>query len=328
MCNKCQELIVKQRYQVLLLKNQGYNISEIARIARISRDTLYRWLRNKDTFGLPGLANTARVPKHHPKEYSPYVKFLIKDIREKYKGIGPDKIQIKLGKYFGIDISTSGIAKELKRANLIKKIKTKRKNNLCQYLEKHKKRYLPGDKIEVDVKFVFKTRKSRLFQFSSIDKDTAIVNGSLVDCSDNYQAIRFLKQISFFYPFKIKIIQTDNASYFTNYYTGYKKSIDPDNPKIHPFDKACFKLKVDHYLIDKGKPQQNGKVERFHRTVDDEFYTRYSFKDKDDLIQRFKEYLRYYNNEREHLALDGLTPLEKLRTYKQYMHISYLPTVR
>jgi hypothetical protein len=195
-------------------------------------------------------------------------------------------------------------------------------------LEENKKKYLPGSKIEIDVKFVFKTRSSKLFQFSAIDQDTAIVDGGIVDCPDNYQAICFLKKIVLFYPFKIKIIQTDNASYFTNYYTGYKKSIDPINPKIHPFDKACLNLKVDHFLIDKGKPAQNGKVERFHRTVDDEFYTRYSFQDKDDLIRKFRKYLTYYNHEREHLALDGLTPLEKLRTYKQYAHISYLPSVR
>ncbi len=67
--------------------------------------------------------------------------------------------------------------------------------------------------------------------------------------------------------------------------------------------------------IDKGKPAQNGKVERFHRTVDDEFYSRYCFQDKDDLIRKFREYLVYYNHEREHLSLNGLTPLEKLRTY-------------
>lgn len=327
MCNKCQDLVMKQRYQMLLLRNQGYKISEIARIARISRDTLYRWLKNKELLGLAGLRDLSRIPKHHPKEYSPYIKFLVKELREQYKGIGPDKIRLKLKKFFNIEISASGIAKELKRAHLVERIKTKRKN-LCQYLEKYKKKYLPGDKIEIDVKFVFKTRKSQLFQFSSIDQDTAIVNSKIVDCIDNYQAIHFLKRIIFFYPFRIKIIQTDNAGYFTNYYTGYKKSVDPSNPKIHPFDKACLNLKVDHFLIDKGKPAQNGKVERFHRTVDDEFYTKYSFRNKDDLTRKFREYLRYYNYEREHLSLNGLTPLEKLRTYKQYAHISYLPTVR
>lgn len=328
MCNKCQVLVMKERYKILLLKNQGYNITEIAKIARVSRDTLHRWSKNKKLWGLTGLKDSARIPRHHPKEYSPYVKFLVKDLREKYNSLGPNKIGLKLKKYFGIEISTSGIAKELRRAGLVVKPKTKRKNNLCQYLEKHKRRYLPGDKIEIDIKFVFKTRKSKLFQFSAIDQETAIVDGDIVDCADNYQAICFLKKIILFYPFRINIIQTDNASYFTNYYTGYKKSIDPDNPKIHPFDRACLSHKIDHFLIDKGKPAQNGKVERFHRTVDDEFYSRYLFQDKDDLMRKFREYLIYYNHQREHLSLNGLTPLEKLRTYKQYTHISYLPIVR
>ena len=62
-------------------------------------------------------------------------------------------------------------------------------------------------------------------------------------------------------PFKITGIKTDNDSIFTNRYTGYAKSTDPLNPKIHIFDN-CQRHGVYHYLIDPGKPQQNGKVER------------------------------------------------------------------
>lgn len=321
MCKKCVENIMRERYRIILAKKiKSYCLSDLERLTGKSRTTIWRWERRLANKGLSGLIDINKRPNHHPQEYSPYIKFLIRELRNKYH-IGPDKIKIKLVKYFNINISVSGIAKELRRSGLVISRKKKRKN-ICHYSEK--KRYLPGDIIQLDVKFVFKTRKSKLFLFSSIDNDTRIALSRITESSDNYQAIRFLKRTKIFYPFKIKIIQTDNAPYFTNYYTGYTKSTDPEKPKIHLFDQICDKLQIEHYLIDKGKPAQNGRVERFHRTLDDEFFSRYRFRNQNHLLSKFREYLHYYNHQREHLGLDGLTPLEKLRSYPQYKHIKYL----
>ena len=290
---------MRQRYRVILAKKiKGYSLSDLERLTGKCRTTIWRWERRLANKGLSGLIDSQKTPNHHPKEYSPYVKFLIKDLRDKYP-IGPDKIKIKLAKYHNINISVSGIAKELRRSGMIVTKKRKRRNS-CHHIKR--KIYLPGDIIQIDIKFVFKTRKSQLFCFSSIDNDTRIAHTKIVETMGTSEAIRFLRKTQGFYPFKIKIIQTDNASYFTNYYTGYTKSSDPLKPRIHPFDRICSKLDIEHYLIDKGKPAQNGRVERFHRTIDDEFFSRYRFRDRDHLISKFREYLSYYNNEREHLG--------------------------
>jgi len=63
-------------------------------------------------------------------------------------------------------------------------------------------------------------------------------------------------------PFRIKAIKTDNGSNFTNRYTRYSKSSDPLNPKPRCLDILCQKYNIIRYLIDPGKPAQNGKVER------------------------------------------------------------------
>lgn len=321
MCRKCVENMIKNRYRIVLAKKiKGYRWKELVRLTGKHRITLWRWSQKLQRQGLTGLANSSTKPVHHPKEYSSYLKFLISDLRNHYLE-GPDKIKLKLRKYYDIDISVSGIAKELTRSGLVMSRK-KRRKNFCHHWRK--KQYLPGDKIQMDPKFVFKSRASQLFQFSAIDLDTCVVFANIYDNTGNSEAIRFLIQTKQFYPFGLRVIQTDNAGYFTNYYTGYTKSTDPTHPRLHPFDLTCAKLNLEHYLIDKGKPQQNGKVERFHRTVDDEFYDRYRFRNKTHLLSKFREYLDYYNNEREHLGLGGLTPLEKLQTYPQYQHIYHI----
>jgi len=61
------------------------------------------------------------------------------------------------------------------------------------------------------------------------------------------------------------------------------KSSDPMNPRLHPIDLECQRLNIIHYLIDPGKPAQNGKVERSHRTDQEHFYDLNKFNSALDL---------------------------------------------
>ncbi|KUK96670.1 MAG: Transposase [Parcubacteria bacterium 32_520] len=84
-------------------------------------------------------------------------------------------------------------------------------------------------------------------------------------------------------PFRIRSIKTDNGSCFTNRYVGYNKSTDSLNPRLHEFDITCQRKNIIHYLIDPGKPAQNGKVERSHRTDQERFYDYNIFRNRDDI---------------------------------------------
>jgi len=128
----------------------------------------------------------------------------------------------------------------------------------------------------------------------------------------NGNACTFLKKLIKQASFKITAVKTDNGSCFTNRYTGYLKSADPINPRLHPLDLLCNKLGIEHYLIDPGKPQQNGKVERSHRTDQEHFYDQVSFKTPDELKYKLRLWNMYYND-LEHCGLDGLTPNQALR---------------
>jgi len=58
------------------------------------------------------------------------------------------------------------------------------------------------------------------------------------------------------------------------------------NPRLHALDVLCQKYNIIHYLIDPGKPAQNGKVERSHRTDQEMFYERNTFKNLNELKQK------------------------------------------
>ena len=84
---------------------------------------------------------------------------------------------------------------------------------------------------------------------------------------------------------------------------------------IHALDRFCGRNSIIHYLIDPGKPAQNGAVERSHREDQEKFYEQNTFKDYSDLQKKLEEWNIYYNN-LEHCGLNGKTPNEYLTDYK------------
>jgi transposase InsO family protein len=318
-CPHCK-MNMREKWLKLHLE-QGMPITEVAKLAGFHQDTLYIWKRNYLEKGIEGLMDKSRAPHNHPNEYSEEIKERIKFLRKEGRGIGPDIIRLRLKKRFDLEISRSGIAGFLNRKGLVNEKLSRRIKNKKQRIRKCKI-HEPGELNQIDIKYAVKSLANYWFyQYSAIDWLTGIAYGNIYELESNFESVLFLKSLVGFYPFKIKGVQTDNASVFTNRYTGYLKSSDPMNPRLHAFDLLCKELDINHYLIDPGKPAQNGKVERFHRTCEQEFYQRETFKDLNSLRKKFRDFLHYYNNEREHLGLNGLTPLEKLQTLPNYEKI-------
>ena len=65
--------------------------------------------------------------------------------------------------------------------------------------------------------------------------------------------------------------------------------------------------------LKRGTPQLNGKVERSHRSDQQEFYQLLSYKGDVDLEAKLDEWERFYNFARPHGAHNGQTPYEALR---------------
>lgn len=69
-----------------------------------------------------------------------------------------------------------------------------------------------------------------------------------------------------------------------------------------------------HVYIKPRSPQLNGKVERSHRSDQDEFYQLLSYKDDVDLNKKLEAWEQFYNFNRPHGAFNGKTPYEVLRS--------------
>jgi len=280
-------------------------IKQMSRVCPFSERALKYWLANFRLDGMAGLENKSTRPKSQPNETPIRTKERIIEIRKQTK-LCAKKLNYKLVKE-NIAVSDRLIGKIIKTEGLVRKYRIRKLK--YKYI---KLPLLPGALVEVDIKFVPKKLKNKqYYQFTAIDCSSRWRYLKIYDNSGNGNAIKFLEELIKIAPFKIRAIKTDNGSCFTNRYTGYQKSADPLNPRLHTFDLFLMRNNIMHYLIDPGKPAQNGKVERSHRTDQEMFYNRHKFKTVLGLERAIKQWNNNYNN-LEHCALDGLTPNEAL----------------
>lgn len=280
-------------------------MKDCARVFPHGKRTLERWVALYKKEGEAGLAPRSTRPKTHPVETPIHIKEKVIAMRRKKK-VCALKLKWKLEKE-GIVIHERTIGKILKAEGMIRTYRVR----------KTKYKYIkiplqPGEMIEIDVKYVpEEVEGRRYFQYTAIDCATRWRYLEAYDNQTNLHSIRFLKTVLQKFPHRIRSVKTDNGSIFTNYYTGTNKRSDMTVKTIHAFDEFCASEGIIHYLIDPGKPAQNGKVERSHRSDQETFYDRNVFRSFPDLQKKLRRWNMEYND-LEHCGLGGKTPNEML----------------
>lgn len=306
MCTKLPESPLEERLRwVLPMINKDIRLVDASKVFPGGKRTLERWVSAYRQNGEAGLMPKSTRPKTQPKETPIRIKERIIELRKETK-LCAEKLNYKLKKE-NIDVHDRTIGKIIKIEGLTRKYRTRKLK--YKYI---KVPLAKGDLVEIDIKYVPDLiRNKRYYQFTAIDCASRWRYMKIYDDFGNGSAIDFLNRLINVANFRIRAIKTDNGSSFTNRYTGYLKSSDPINPRLHPFDLECQKYNIIHYLIDPGKPNQNGKVERSHRTDQEMFYDRRKFKTVLGLKRAIKQWNEQYNN-LEHCALNGATPNEYL----------------
>ena len=121
-----------------------------------------------------------------------------------------------------------------------------------------------------------------------------------------FSTLHCLNQIGDRFSIRFAEALTDNGPEF-----GPRQSLVKNN---HPFERLLMELGIKHRYTRPYRPQTNGKVERFWRTLNEDLIEGTHFESishfKDELFQ----YLLYYNKLRPHQALAGKTPEEISKT--------------
>ena len=307
MCTKMPESIKEERLRwILPIHLKQVKISDVVKVCPYGKRTLERWLASYREHGEEGLNPKSTRPKTNPKETPIHIKERVLTERRETK-LCALKLRYRLEKK-GVNLHERTIGKILKVDNLVREYRIRKPS-----LKKIKVSLKPGELIEIDIKYVpSKIDGLRYYQYTAIDCASRWRHLEVYDQQASISAIHFIHKVISRFPYQIRAIKTDNAAIFTNRYCGYQKSSDPLNPRLHSFDLECQRLNIIHYLIDPGKPAQNGHVERSHGFDQSHFYDEIEYGTKQQLNYQLRLWNMWYNN-LEHISLNGKTPMEALQ---------------
>ena len=291
------------------------NINWVSAEFGISRKTFYKWWPRYAKEGLPGLRDRSKRPRSHPKAAPKEIAQLITKLRHK-SNYGPRRLAFYLMRDYGVKISVYGVYRVLVRTGEIKPRKHRPRKKPVYY-----QMLYPGQRVQVDVKYMPKIRLRdrpevyQEYQYTAIDDCTRLrfiwVYQEL--CPAN--SVDFAQRMLAFLPFPIEEVQTDHGTEFTYIFMPWVK-------RTHPFEEFLNGGGIRHKLIPIATPKQNGKVERSHRTDDEEFYNQRGFRKPTKRTKELSRFLDFYNKRRPHSALGWMTPLEKLRSFPEYQDVT------
>jgi len=300
------ENIIEERLRwVLPLVQKQMRLKEMVKVCPHSRRSLLRWCAAYRKGGKRALLPKSTAPKTQPHETPIRIKEEVIALRLKTH-LCAQKLHWRLEKQ-GLVVPVSTVGKILKAAHLVRPYRAKKVK--YKYIKVQRQ---PGELVEIDVKHVPGPIAGRkYFQYTAIDCATRWRHLEIYESEATWHAVKFLQVVMKKFPYPIAAIKTDNHSTFTNYYVGTTKRPDLTVKTIHALDRFCAAHGITHYLIDPGKPAQNGTVERSHREDEEKFYRFNNFTSLAMLKRRLRKWNKEYNN-LEHCGLDGKTPNEML----------------
>lgn len=298
--------ILEERLRwVLPISTKEKKLRDVLRVFPYSERTLKRWLQSYRKGKEKALMPRSTAPKVQPNETPIRIKEEVIALRKKVN-LCALKLHWKLEKQ-GLLVPVSTISKIIRQEGLTR---TYRKRKI-KYVYVRAQR-LPGELIEIDVKYVpGRIAGKRYYQYTAIDTASRWRYLQVYEEQTTQNSILFLQEVMRRFPYPVQAIKTDNGAVFTNYYLGTNKRSDMTIKTLHGLDTFCAANNIVHYLIDPGKPAQNGTVERSHREDQEKFYEKNEFKSFTQLKRKVITWNDYYNN-LEHCGLHGKTPNKML----------------
>ncbi|MDX2438387.1 MAG: IS481 family transposase [Acidobacteriota bacterium] len=295
---------MKERMRFVVALESGlYSMSEACERFGISRVTGYKWW-NRFCGGDKGLEDWSRRPQSSPGRTPQGIEALVIELRKAHTTWGPEKLlEVLSRRHPGVQLpARSTTAAILKREGLIEKRRVRR--NHRHPGQPYVEAYEPNDLWTADYKGEFKTLDGRYcYPLTIADQESRYLIASEGLLSTRGRWAR---------PVFEKVFRKN----------GLPKAILTDNgPPFAVWNAICglsalgvwwIQLGIQHYRIEPGKPQQNGRHERMHRTMKAEA-TRPPGAHLRSQRKKLDAFRNEFNEVRPHQALGNKTPAEVWR---------------
>lgn len=281
------------RMQAVELVRQGWSVRKASRHLGFAHNTVLSWVNRKPEYGWHGqlvIPTRSSRPNHHPNELSEETIDRILSIRSEREQCA-EIIHHRLGKE-GIQVSLSSVKRTLRRNRISRFSRWKKWHQYPARPLPEK----PGILVQID-SILDGPAANRLSVYALIDVCSRWGYAAPVISANSRTSTKFLMVAKHEAPFVFQTIQSDHGSEFSKWFT---KVIE-----YHGLTHRHSRVR---------KPTDNGHIERFIRTIQDECLTGIP-RSFTSWKRHLPEYLNYYNTERPHMGLSMRTPMEVVRSY-------------
>jgi len=293
------------------------NMAELCRRFGISRQTGYEVLERYRQEGWEGLLARSHAPHKKPHAMSEAVKEAVLELRRTRPSWGPKKLKAYLERVEGGKPelqrsrmpATSSIGDLLKQEGLIVK-RRKRPGGQVPSSKPLWHADAPNRVWSIDFKGHFKTGDGKRCEPLTVtDNESRFLLKLVAMPGIDSERVRAVVEAAFREHGLPEAIRSDNGAPFASNAPG----------GLTDLSLWWERLGIQHERIEPGKPQQNGRHERFHLSL---LHDRLDGGVEWDLRTQQRVFERYrleFNEERPHEALEMKTPAERYRTSaKQY----------
>lgn len=290
-----------ERMRFILAHESGlYTMTQLCRVHGISRQNGYKWLHRYAAEGVEGLRDRSRSPKYSPQRMHAEIEALLLDTRRRRERWGPRKILAHLAlqhpELADVLPAASTVGDLFSRHDLVEPRRRRVKASPSSAKPLHAE--APNEVWTADFKGEFRLGSGvYCYPFTLADGFSRYLLACEGETSTALQGVqRALTEAfrSFGVP---RAIRTDNGTPFVGHgLTG-----------LSTLGVWWIKLGIHHQRIQPGRPDQNGRHERMHRTMKAET-TRPPEEDFPRQQARFDDFRADFNSVRPHEALDQRPP--------------------
>lgn len=276
-------------------------VVSVAKDLNVSRQIIHKRLSRYKRFGVSALITKRKKREGIPHNRTPQeIEGLVSQTARKYWQDGVQTLGDRIQAEYNITIHSVTIYRILKRNNI-------RYTKDYQYTKKQWKKQLyshtiPGKELQMDTKYPYGYKEGKVI-YTIIDDASRWVFAYCYEKANQENTLDFLEKVFRIAPFPIQKIRTDQGREFiANTVKEYLKKRE-----------VAFRNNTPYC------PEENGKIERFHRTLNEKAIRwGYAFKPSQSLEEmqyQLTLFLHYYNYQKKHrgLGMDGMTPFEKLQ---------------
>jgi transposase InsO family protein/molybdenum-dependent DNA-binding transcriptional regulator ModE len=323
-----KDKVARRKLSLLQLSQELGNVSKACKLMGYSRQQFYEIRRNFQLYGAEGLVDRLPGPKGpHPNRVSQEIEDAILAYSLEHPTHGAQRTADDL-MLQGVQVSSSGVRGVWDRHGLLTKHErllrleetaSKRRIKLTEeqiralerynpeFRERHIETRFPGDLVAVDTFYVGTLKGvGKVYLQSVLDTFSRVAWGHFYTSKLPVTAVHVLNNrvLPFFeeHGIRVRTVLSDNGREYCG------------RPDRHPYELFLQLEDIEHRTTKVRRPQSNGFIERFHRTLLDEHLRVKGrttwYETLDEMQADLDQYLESYNSKRPHRGrnMTGRTP--------------------